>query len=146
MMFIVVLLLSHVVSWVRCGTWLYRFLIFAVLTLQMTSFFELDLYFMMLFLSIKFERFKSYPSGRRCRRTHSPYVSTLLRRRHKNSMSWEIPTTTSRIFFLKFDLVLYVLVSNISAMSVRVFLGWASTKQGLMGLAQEHTAVAQVRL
>ena len=29
-MFIVFLLLSHVVSWVRCGTWLYRFLIFAV--------------------------------------------------------------------------------------------------------------------
>ena len=33
-MFIVVLLLSHVVSWFRCGTWLYRFLIFAVLLLQ----------------------------------------------------------------------------------------------------------------
>ena len=29
LMFIVFLLLSHVVSWVRCGTWLYRFLIFA---------------------------------------------------------------------------------------------------------------------
>ena len=29
-MFIVLLLLSHVVSWVRCGTWLYRFLIFAI--------------------------------------------------------------------------------------------------------------------
>ena len=29
-MFIVFLLLSHVVSWVRCGTWLYRFLIFAI--------------------------------------------------------------------------------------------------------------------
>ena len=29
-MFIVFLLLSHVVSWVRCGFWLYRFLIFAV--------------------------------------------------------------------------------------------------------------------
>ena len=29
-MFIVFLLLSHVVSWVRCGTWLYHFLIFAV--------------------------------------------------------------------------------------------------------------------
>ena len=29
-MFIVFLLLSHVVSWVRFGTWLYRFLIFAV--------------------------------------------------------------------------------------------------------------------
>ena len=28
-MFAVFLLLSHVVSWVRCGTWLYRFLIFA---------------------------------------------------------------------------------------------------------------------
>ena len=28
-MFIVFVLLSRVVSWVRCGTWLYRFLIFA---------------------------------------------------------------------------------------------------------------------
>ena len=28
-MFYCVLSLSHVVSWVRCGTWLYRFLIFA---------------------------------------------------------------------------------------------------------------------
>ena len=29
-MFIVFLLLSHVVSWVKCGTWLHRFLIFAI--------------------------------------------------------------------------------------------------------------------
>ena len=29
-MFIIFLLLSHVVSWVKCGTGLYRFLIFAV--------------------------------------------------------------------------------------------------------------------
>ena len=29
-MFIIFLLLSHVVSWVRCGTWLYRYLIIAV--------------------------------------------------------------------------------------------------------------------
>ena len=28
--FIVFLLLSHVISWVRCGIWLYRFLIFVV--------------------------------------------------------------------------------------------------------------------
>ena len=28
--FIVLLLISLVVSWVRCGTWLYRFLVFAV--------------------------------------------------------------------------------------------------------------------
>ena len=26
-----ILFLSHVVSWVRCGAWLYRFLIFALL-------------------------------------------------------------------------------------------------------------------
>ena len=29
-MFIVILLLSHLVSWDRCGTWLYQFLILAV--------------------------------------------------------------------------------------------------------------------
>ena len=39
-MFIVVLLLSHVVSWVKCGTWLYRFLIFAIfLTMTMYLYF-----------------------------------------------------------------------------------------------------------
>ena len=38
-MFIVFLLLSHVVSWVRCGSWLYCFLIFAVfLTSNMQMF------------------------------------------------------------------------------------------------------------
>ena len=35
-MFIVLMLLSHVVSWVRCGTWLYRFLIFAVFLTLLT--------------------------------------------------------------------------------------------------------------
>ena len=29
-MFIVILLLSHFVSWDRCGTWLYQFLILAI--------------------------------------------------------------------------------------------------------------------
>ena len=29
-MFVVILLLSHLISWDRCGTWLYRFLILAV--------------------------------------------------------------------------------------------------------------------
>ena len=29
-MFIVILLLSHLVSWYRCGTWLYQFLFLAV--------------------------------------------------------------------------------------------------------------------
>ena len=29
-MFIVIVFLSHLVSWDMCGTWLYRFLIFAV--------------------------------------------------------------------------------------------------------------------
>ena len=32
-MFIVTLLFSHLVSWDRCGTWLYRFLIIAVFLL-----------------------------------------------------------------------------------------------------------------
>ena len=40
-MFIVILLLSHLVSWDRCGTWLYQLLILAVfliLILEATSF------------------------------------------------------------------------------------------------------------
>ena len=40
-MFIVFLLLFHVVSWVWCGTWLYRFLIFVVfLDITMLGFFQ----------------------------------------------------------------------------------------------------------
>ena len=35
-----------------------------------------------------------------------------------------------------FDLILYVPVNNFSVMSGRVFLGWTSTKQGLMCLAR----------
>ena len=39
-MLIVFLLLPHMVSWVRCGNWLYRFLIFAIfLTLLTTKFY-----------------------------------------------------------------------------------------------------------
>ena len=40
--------------------------------------------------------------------------------------------------FCLFDLILYVPVSNFSVMSGRVFLGWNSTKQGFMCLAQGH--------
>ena len=40
-----------------------------------------------------------------------------------------------------FDLILYIPVNNLSVTSGRVFLGWTSTKLGLMCLAQEHNAV-----
>ena len=45
-----------------------------------------------------------------------------------------------------FDLILNVPVNNFSVMSGWVFLGWTSTKQGLMCLAQGHKAVPSVRL
>ena len=45
-----------------------------------------------------------------------------------------------------FDLILYVSVNNFSVMSGGVFLGWTSTKQGLMCLAQGYNAVPPVRL
>ena len=45
-----------------------------------------------------------------------------------------------------FDLILYVPINNFSVMSVQVFLGWNSTKQGLMCLAQWHNAVSLKRL
>ena len=44
------------------------------------------------------------------------------------------------------DWILFVPVNNFSEMSKRVFLGWASTKQGLMCLAKGHNAVKPVRL
>ena len=49
-------------------------------------------------------------------------------------------------FCFLFDLILYVPVNNSSVMSGQVFLGWTSTKQGLIGLAQGHNAVPPVRL
>ena len=53
--------------------------------------------------------------------------------------------TLSWLCFL-FDLIFYVIVNNFSVMSRRVFLGWTSTKQGLMCLAQGHKAVMLVML
>ena len=43
-----------------------------------------------------------------------------------------------------FDLILYVPVNNFSVMSGRVNLGWTSTQQGLMCLAQGHNTVTPV--
>ena len=45
-----------------------------------------------------------------------------------------------------FDLILYVPVNIFSVMLGCVFLGWTSTKQGLMCLSQGHNAVMSVRL
>ena len=45
-----------------------------------------------------------------------------------------------------FCLILYIPVNNLSVISGRVFLGSASTKQGLMCLAQGHNTVTPVRL
>ena len=44
-----------------------------------------------------------------------------------------------------FDLILYVPANNFSVTSGRVFLGWNSTKQLTMWLAQGHNAVTPVR-
>ena len=48
--------------------------------------------------------------------------------------------------FCLFDFILYVPVNDLSVMSRHVFLGWTSTKLGLMCLAQGHKAVMPVRL
>ena len=45
------------------------------------------------------------------------------------------------VFFFLFDLILYVPVNNLSVTSGWVFLGWTSTKLGLMCLAQGHNTV-----
>ena len=50
---IVFLSLSHVVSWVRCGTWLYRFLIFATfLSFNVQPGTILFLYYLAFFISV----------------------------------------------------------------------------------------------
>ena len=49
-------------------------------------------------------------------------------------------------FICLFDLIIYVPVNNLSVISGQVFLGWTSTNQGLMCLAQGHNAVTSVRL
>ena len=48
--------------------------------------------------------------------------------------------------FCLFDLILYIPVNNLSVMLGWVFLGWSSSKQGLMCLAQGHNALMLVRL
>ena len=50
------------------------------------------------------------------------------------------------VYFLLFDLILYVQVNNLSVMSGWVFLGRTSTKKGFLCLDQGHNAVTQVRL
>ena len=47
---------------------------------------------------------------------------------------------------LLIDLILYVQDNIFSVMSGRVVLGWTSTKQGLVCLAQEHNTVTPVML
>ena len=47
--------------------------------------------------------------------------------------------------FCLFDLIIYP-INNLSVVKGRVFLGWTSTKLGLMVLAQGHNAVTPVRL
>ena len=49
-------------------------------------------------------------------------------------------------FICLFGLILYVPVKNLSVMLGRVFLGWISTKQGLICLAQGHNVVTTVGL
>ena len=62
--------------------------------------------------------------------------------------SGKIPefTVVGNIFICLFDLILYDPVNNFSVMLGWVFLGWTSTKQGLMCLAQGHNTLTPVRL
>ena len=55
----------------------------------------------------------------------------------------QLPTISS---WFCFDFILYAPVNIFSVMSGWVFLGWTSTKQGLMCLAQEHNTETQMRL
>ena len=50
------------------------------------------------------------------------------------------------MFVCLFDVILYIPVNNVSVMLGRVFLGWTSTKQGLMCHAQGHNTVMPARL
>ena len=53
--------------------------------------------------------------------------------------------TLSQISSL-FDLILYAPVNNLSVESEQVFLGWTSTKLGLMCLAKGHNAALRSRV
>ena len=55
-------------------------------------------------------------------------------------------TTGHTISFCFLSLILYISVNNVSVMSEWVFLGWTSTKLGLMCLAQWHNTVMPARL
>ena len=57
-----------------------------------------------------------------------------------------IPRRSFFCLFCSFNLIFYIPVNNFSVTSGRVFLGWTSTKLGLMCLAQGHNVVTPVRL
>ena len=48
--------------------------------------------------------------------------------------------------FVLFDLIIYIPFNNYSVKSGWVFLGWTSTSQGLMCVAQGHNTMTLVRL
>ena len=48
--------------------------------------------------------------------------------------------------FVLFDLIIYIPFNNFSVKSGWVFLGWTSTSQGLMCVAQGHNTMTLVRL
>ena len=62
--------------------------------------------------------------------------------RCRNGVLWDWVT----YLFCLFDLILNVPVNNFLVMSGQVFLGWTSTKQGQMCLAQGHNTVTVTRL
>ena len=82
-----------------------------------------------------------FPVKRDLKRFASVDVTIYKRCRRNSSKQIGLNQTT----FKYFDLILYVSVNNLSVTSGRVFLGWTSTKLGLMCLAQGHKAVTLVR-
>ena len=64
---------------------------------------------------------------------------------HQKQYSWHwFPLIKRRIFYVWFESLHPI--NNLSVLKGWVFLGWTSTKLGLMCLAQGHNAVTPVRL
>ena len=115
-----------------------------ILLLKMESVFSMKMWYFRSVLSVNEpahqilrQSAKAQPSMRIRAVSPEPYLLA-----HSNHIRWKFTSTTSAAGW--FDSLRPI--NNLSVIKGPVFLGWTSTKLGLMCLAQGHNAVTPVRL
>ena len=77
---------------------------------------------------------------------YTNYFLSTMAKTQASICCWKVIWSLWKTNICLFDLILYIPVNNFSVMLGRVFLGWSSTRQGLMCLAQGHNAVPRLEL